>query len=251
MTTRPTRRTRRSLAVLSLLAFVALGACAAEDQGTALAGARDVGGTTTTVPSSTPSVVPDGSVPAPSSLTDLYERLTTTLRGLDGVYHAVRTRTPIVGAPTTTEVWVDARRDLGRLKGPGGDALVSGGVAAGAAAAPSCHGAPVVVTLVLDCALTIHDNGSAVIAGGTLAGVPVVTVTSKGNALPTGGPEPELVGTYFRTVVLDAATLLPVRVDVRGDAIGEVPFATDSTVTIEWETLPVASYPDAFFTTAG
>jgi hypothetical protein len=237
--------------VLSLAAFVALGACAAEDQGTALAGARDVGGTTTSVVSSTPSVVPDASVPVPASLTDVYERLTAALRGLDGVYHAVRTRTPIVGAVTTTEVWVDVRRDLGLLKGPGGEARAAGGVASGVAAAASCHGAPVVVTLVLDCALTIHDNGSAVIAGGTLAGVPVVTVTSRGTALPTGGPEPELTGRYARTVVLDAATLLPLRVDVRGDAIGEVPFATDSTVTIEWETLPVASYPDAFFTTPG
>jgi hypothetical protein len=239
------------LAAASLVTLASVTACAAEDQGTALAGARDVGGTTTSVADATPTVVPDASVPVPSSLSDLYERLTTSLRGLDGVYHAVRTRTPNVGAATTTEVWVDARRDLGRLKGPGGEALVSGGVASGTAAAPSCHGAPVVVTLVLDCALTIHDNGSAVVSGGTLAGVPVVTVTSKGNALPTGGPEPELVGTYFRTVVLDAATLLPVRVDVRGDAVGEVPFATDSTVTVEWETLPVASYPDAFFTTPG
>lgn len=229
----------RTPALVLLAAVLTCGACAGADPEATLAGAKGVDATTTTVSRATTTLAPAPDVEVPATLTALYERLTDSLRGLGGVYHAVRTRTAAVGGTTRTEVWVDVARGLGKAVTPAGPV--------GQAAAAPCYGAPPEVTLVLDCTKVLHDNGSVAIRGARRDGRAVVLVESSGGALPTEGPTPELAGRYVRTVELDAATLLPLRVEVRGDAIGEVPFSADSSTGYVWDVLPSASLSEAFF----
>jgi hypothetical protein len=226
----------RTLVPVALLAGAT--ACGGDDPRATLAGAKAVGATSVVRTVST-TLGPAPGVDVPAGPAQLYERLTDGLRSLGGVYHAVRTRTAAVGGTTRTEVWVDAARNLGKSAGPAG--------ATSGAAAPPCYGAPAVVTLVLDCAKVLHDNGSVAISAATRDGVAVIVLVSKGGSLPTDGP-PELAGAYRRTVFLDAASMLPLRIEVTGDAVGEVPLAVDSTTEFVWDVLPAASLPDAFFT---
>lgn len=232
----PARALRR-LAPLAAAALLA--ACGATSTPATLAGAKGIDGSTTTVAGGTTTLVPAPDVEVPATLTALYERLTDSLRGLGGTYHAVRTRSAPVGGTTRTEVWVDVTRGLGKAVSPAGTV--------GQAAAAPCYGAPPEVTLVLDCTKVLHDNGSVAISGARRDGRAVVLVQSSGGALPTEGTDPELAGRYVRTVELDAATMLPLRIDVRGDAIGEVPLSVDATTEFVWDVLPAASLPDAFF----
>ncbi len=221
------------LAAAALL--VACTACGGDDPQATLSGAKAVGATSV-VRAVTTTLGPAPGVDAPASPAEVYQRLTDGLRNLGGVYHAVRTRTAAIGGTTRTEVWVDVARNLGKATGP-----------TGAATTAPCFGAPAVVTLVLDCAKVLHDNGSVAIDAAMREGKPVIVLVSKGGALPTDGP-PELAGTYRRTVFLDAASMMPLRVEVTGDAVGEVPLAVDSTTEFVWDVLPAASLPDAFFT---